>query len=51
MGDVHYAKGEWIGVALDEPDGKNGGIIKGVQYFDCEPKHGIMVRRDECRAV
>ena len=29
---------------LDEADGKNDGTIKGQQYFECEPKHGVMVR-------
>ena len=31
-------------VALDDADGKNDGTIKGQQYFECEPKHGVMVR-------
>ena len=45
LGAVHYAKGDdWVGVALDDADGKNDGTIKGQQYFECEPKHGVMVR-------
>jgi dynactin 1 len=44
---VHYAKGEWCGVELDEPEGKNDGTIKGVSYFTCKPKHGLMVRPSE----
>ena len=51
VGTVHYAKGEWVGVALDNPDGKNNGTIKAVTYFECEPKHGIMVRREECDVI
>ena len=31
-------------MALDDADGKNDGTIKGQQYFECEPKHGVMVR-------
>ena len=30
LGAVHYAKGDdWVGVALDDADGKNDGTIKG----------------------
>ncbi|KAH8056927.1 hypothetical protein JL722_7148 [Aureococcus anophagefferens] len=48
VGEVHYASGEWIGVALDEPKGGNDGTVKGETYFVCNPKHGVMVRRAEC---
>ena len=44
-------QGEGVGVALDEPAGKNDGTIKGVAYFACAPKHGMMVRRDEVTFV
>ena len=47
LGEVHYAKGDWVGVVLDEPAGKNDGTIKGVEYFACSPKCGMMLRRDE----
>ena len=38
------AKGDWIGVELDEPEGKNNGTVKGKSYFTCAPKHGLIVR-------
>lgn len=38
------AQGEWVGVELDEPLGKNSGTIKGVAYFECQNNHGVMVR-------
>jgi hypothetical protein len=47
MGKLHYTKNELIGVVLDEPRGKNNGTLKGVQYFECSPQHGLMVSRDD----
>ncbi|KAK1936962.1 CAP-Gly domain-containing linker protein 1 [Phytophthora citrophthora] len=46
-GCVHYAKGEFVGIALSSPVGKNDGSIKGVRYFECLPSHGLMVRPNE----
>ncbi|XP_070552277.1 CAP-Gly domain-containing linker protein 4-like [Ptychodera flava] len=42
-GQTTFAQGEWYGVALDEPAGKHNGCIDGVQYFQCQGKHGIFV--------
>jgi len=47
LGQVHYAKGDWVGVVLDEPKGKNGGTVKGKQYFSCADNHGLLVRPSE----
>ncbi|KAG7394268.1 hypothetical protein PHYBOEH_005423 [Phytophthora boehmeriae] len=46
-GQVHYAKGEFVGVALSSPVGKNDGSVKGVRYFECSPCHGLMVRPED----
>ncbi|EGZ06376.1 hypothetical protein PHYSODRAFT_249237 [Phytophthora sojae] len=46
-GHVHYAKGEFVGVELSSPIGKNDGSIKGVRYFECSPSHGLMVRPND----
>lgn len=27
-GKVHYSSGDWLGIALDEAEGKNNGTIK-----------------------
>jgi hypothetical protein len=47
-GSVHYAAGDWVGVVLDEPAGKNNGTVKGVAYFECPAQHGLMLRPAEC---
>eukprot|EP00929_Paragymnodinium_shiwhaense_P065511 TRINITY_DN32830_c0_g1_i1.p1 TRINITY_DN32830_c0_g1~~TRINITY_DN32830_c0_g1_i1.p1 ORF type:complete len:1209 (-),score=341.23 TRINITY_DN32830_c0_g1_i1:211-3837(-) len=44
VGPTEFSAGEWIGVALEEANGKNDGCVKDVRYFSCEPCHGIFVR-------
>ncbi|XP_043551541.1 CAP-Gly domain-containing linker protein 3-like isoform X4 [Chiloscyllium plagiosum] len=40
-GTTEFASGQWAGIELDEPEGKNDGSICGIQYFSCPIKHGI----------
>eukprot|EP01135_Chromosphaera_perkinsii_P003484 Nk52_evm10s245 gene=Nk52_evmTU10s245 len=44
MGNVAFSQGMWCGVELTRPEGKNDGTVQGLQYFCCEPLHGIFVR-------
>lgn len=47
MGTTSFAPGNWIGVELDQPEGKNDGSVQGVRYFSCRKKHGIFVRSEK----
>lgn len=44
VGVTQFAKGVWIGVTLDAPEGKNNGAVAGIQYFNCPPNHGLFTR-------
>ncbi|XP_027052096.1 CAP-Gly domain-containing linker protein 1-like [Pocillopora damicornis] len=41
LGETGFAKGEWAGIELDEPLGKNDGAVAGTRYFQCEPNFGL----------
>ncbi len=49
VGDVEFAKGVWVGVELDEPLGKNNGIVNGKKYFACSTNYGVFVKPDKVR--
>ena len=35
FGSTHFAKGEWAGIELDKPVGKNDGSVEGKRYDAC----------------
>lgn len=44
IGSTQFAPGQWAGIVLDEPIGKNDGSVAGVRYFQCEDGRGIFTR-------
>lgn len=44
LGEAQFAPGQWAGIVLDEPIGKNDGSVAGVRYFQCEALKGIFTR-------
>lgn len=44
LGETQFAPGQWAGIVLDEPIGKNDGSVAGVRYFQCEVLRGIFTR-------
>ncbi|CAF1507252.1 unnamed protein product, partial [Adineta ricciae] len=56
VGKTEFADGEWIGVILDEPKGKNNGTVQKkdgtiVRYFTCNDNHGLYVRPGQIESV
>ena len=41
VGETEFAAGEWCGIELGDPIGKNDGTVQGRSYFSCKPKHGL----------
>ncbi|XP_064477315.1 CAP-Gly domain-containing linker protein 3-like isoform X2 [Ornithodoros turicata] len=41
VGETQFAPGQWCGIELFKPQGKNDGSVNGVSYFTCPPNHGI----------
>ncbi|KAK7895495.1 hypothetical protein WMY93_020820 [Mugilogobius chulae] len=44
IGGAQFAPGQWAGIELDEPIGKNNGSVADIVYFKCEDGRGIFTR-------
>lgn len=51
VGRTTFAGGQWFGVVLDEPRGKNNGTIRGSTYFKCAPNCGLFVRAQQLQLL
>eukprot|EP01060_Flectonema_neradi_P039599 TRINITY_DN877_c1_g1_i1.p1 TRINITY_DN877_c1_g1~~TRINITY_DN877_c1_g1_i1.p1 ORF type:complete len:1286 (+),score=358.15 TRINITY_DN877_c1_g1_i1:39-3860(+) len=51
VGSTYFAPGTWVGVELESAEGKNDGTVQGRRYFSCQPKHGIFIKIEQCKAL
>ena len=47
-GTTEFASGNWVGLELPTPTGKNDGSVRGKRYFPCKHQHGVFVRLGAC---
>jgi dynactin 1 len=50
-GPTSFSSGKWVGVELNEPNGKNDGTVQGIKYFTCKPNHGMFIRPSQVKVV
>eukprot|EP01147_Barroeca_monosierra_P007783 gene7782-643_t len=50
-GLVDFKPGRWLGIELDNPQGKHDGTVHGKAYFLCPDKHGVFVLADNAMLV
>ena len=43
VGKTAFADGLWFGIVMEEAVGKHDGIVDGVRYFRCHPRHGLLI--------
>lgn len=51
VGTTSFQTGKWVGIELDEPQGKNSGVVQGKRYFECKTNHGVFVRPSQVKVI
>ncbi|KAH7729294.1 Protein DNC-1 e [Aphelenchoides avenae] len=51
VGKTKFSEGDWVGVILDEPNGKNNGSVNGETYFSCTDGYGIFIKPSQVRML
>ena len=50
-GATSFSAGKWVGIELEEPNGKNDGTVQGVRYFTCKMSYGVFVRPSQVKVL
>ncbi|GAN11005.1 dynactin [Mucor ambiguus] len=51
VGTTSFQTGKWVGIELDEAQGKNSGVVQGKRYFECRTNHGVFVRPSQVKVI
>ncbi|RXW18504.1 hypothetical protein EST38_g7340 [Candolleomyces aberdarensis] len=51
VGATHFKEGKWLGIELDDANGKNDGSIEGTRYFTCRKGYGVFIRPSQIKAT
>jgi dynactin 1 len=51
VGITSFQTGKWVGIELDDPHGKNSGVVQGKRYFECKTNHGVFVRPSQVKVL
>ena len=51
VGTTSFQTGKWVGIELDEAQGKNSGVVQGKRYFECKTNHGVFVRPSQVKIL
>jgi dynactin 1 len=51
VGTTSFQTGKWVGIELDDPQGKNSGVVQGKRYFECKLNHGVFVRPSQVKII
>ena len=48
LGTTDFAEGDWVGVELEEAQGKNDGVVQDRRYFTCKVGLWEATGRSKC---
>ncbi|KAJ2917876.1 hypothetical protein MD484_g2604, partial [Candolleomyces efflorescens] len=51
VGTTSFKEGKWLGIELDDANGKNDGSIEGIRYFTCRKGYGVFIRPSQIKAT
>ncbi|KAF2090125.1 dynactin, partial [Saccharata proteae CBS 121410] len=51
VGETAFKEGQWVGIELGQPEGKNDGSVQGERYFSCEYKYGLFLRPSDVEQI